>query len=81
MLHEGLDELDYAREMRKLHRLTSEEQAGQSDAQILATIERAYGPSVLLSPSISGLGLVLWAGPVVVVLGAMVIGARLRKRS
>lgn len=61
--------------------ITSLVTAGESDAQILTTIEQAYGPSVLLSPSTTGIGVVLWAGPVLVILVAVLIGARLRRRT
>lgn len=60
--------------------ISSMVRAGTSDSAIISTIEKAYGPSILLSPSTSGVGVVLWAGPVLVVLGALAIGARLGKR-
>jgi cytochrome c-type biogenesis protein CcmH len=47
--------------------------AGESDAQILTTLESSYGPSILLSPPTSGWGSLLWIGPLVVV--AVLVGA------
>ena len=38
--------------------------AGDSDSQILTSLEATYGTSVLLSPPTSGLGALLWAVPV-----------------
>jgi cytochrome c-type biogenesis protein CcmH len=60
--------------------ITSMVKAGQSDTVILTTIERSYGANILLSPSTGGLGVLLWAGPLAVVVGATAIGLRLRKR-
>ncbi len=44
---------------------------GQSDASILTSLETAYGPSILLSPPTRGLGALLWAGPLALVLAAL----------
>lgn len=60
--------------------ITSMVKAGQSDTAILTTIERSYGANILLSPSTGGLGVLLWAGPLAVVVAATAIGLRLRKR-
>jgi cytochrome c-type biogenesis protein CcmH len=54
--------------------------AGESDNTILTSIEDAYGPSILLSPSTSGLGSLLWIGPLGVVLALVVVALRLRRR-
>lgn len=53
---------------------------GKSDTQILTTIEAAYGPSVLLSPSTSGLGALLWIVPTAVFVGLVTTGVVLRRR-
>ncbi len=54
--------------------------AGQSDNQILTSLERVYGTSILLRPPTSGLGVVLWLGPLLLVV-ALVVGAlRLARR-
>jgi cytochrome c-type biogenesis protein CcmH len=62
------------------HEIVAMVRAGDSDSQILTTIERSYGPSILLSPATNGLGALLWVAPVLVVVAAVLIGARLRKR-
>ena len=53
---------------------------GESDTQILTTIEAAYGPSILLSPSTSGLGALLWLLPSAVFVGLGVTVVVLRRR-
>jgi cytochrome c-type biogenesis protein CcmH/NrfF len=53
--------------------------AGQSDAAIRQTYVDRYGSSILLDPGRSGLGLVLWVLPVLVVaagIGALVLVLR-----
>lgn len=54
--------------------------AGRSDDQILTSLEDVYGPTILLSPSTSGVGSVLWAGPLLVVVAVAVIVVRLARR-
>jgi cytochrome c-type biogenesis protein CcmH len=55
---------------------------GQTDAEIRAAYVRVWGDRVLLTPSNSGLGIVVWAIPVlVVVLGAAFIVLALRRWS
>ena len=53
---------------------------GYSDTQILTTIERAYGPSILLSPSTSGLGTLLWLAPTTTFVGLVGTLVWLRRR-
>lgn len=53
---------------------------GRSDNQILTSLEDAYGPSILLSPSTSGIGSLLWAGPLSVLVVIVAIGVRLVRR-
>jgi cytochrome c-type biogenesis protein CcmH/NrfF len=53
---------------------------GESDNRILTSLEDAYGPSILLSPSTSGLGIVLWVVPVGGLVLVVVIGLRLARR-
>ena len=62
------------------HEIVADVKAGRSDDQILTSIEDAYGPSILLSPSTSGLGSLLWIVPLGVVLVLLVVGLRLRGR-
>lgn len=54
--------------------------AGESDNQILTSLEDVYGTSILLSPSTSGIGALLWIGPVLVLIVVAVIGVRLARR-
>lgn len=54
--------------------------AGESDNKILTSLEATYGTSVLLSPSTSGLGSLLWLGPVLALLALVVAGIRLARR-
>ena len=53
---------------------------GDSDSQILTTIEDAYGTSILLSPSTAGWGALLWLVPTAVVVGLAATGVVLRRR-
>jgi len=53
---------------------------GESDTQILTTIEAAYGSSVLLSPSTSGVGTLLWLLPTAVFVGLGATAVVLRRR-
>ncbi len=53
---------------------------GQSDAAILASLTSTYGPTILLSPSTSGLGTLLWLGPLGGVLLLALVGWRLWRR-
>ena len=62
------------------HQIATLVARGQSDSQILTTIEAAYGPSILLSPSTAGLGVVLWLLPSAVFVGLFVTVAVLRRR-
>ena len=54
--------------------------SGKTDTQILTSLEARYGTQILLSPSTSGIGVVLWLGPLLVVLAILLVGLRLRKR-
>ena len=54
--------------------------AGESDNQILTSLEDVYGTSILLSPSTSGIGALLWIGPLLVLIVVAVIGVRLARR-
>ncbi|MDH2904662.1 MAG: cytochrome c-type biogenesis protein CcmH [Actinomycetota bacterium] len=62
------------------HEIESMVARGRSDTQILTTIEAAYGPSILLSPSTSGLGALLWVVPVAVFVGLGATVVILRRR-
>jgi len=60
--------------------IAAEVHHGESDNAILTSIEDAYGPSILLSPSTTGLGVLLWVGPLAVVLVLVLVGLRLVRR-
>jgi cytochrome c-type biogenesis protein CcmH len=53
---------------------------GESDNKILTSLEATYGTSILLSPSTSGLGLLLWLVPIGVLLAMAIAGVRLVRR-
>jgi len=55
--------------------------SGKTDTQILTSLENRYGTQILLSPSTSGIGTVLWLGPLLVVLAILFIGLRIRRRA
>jgi cytochrome c-type biogenesis protein CcmH/NrfF len=67
-----------ARQMR--HRITADLAAGRSPARIRARFVSAYGPSVLMSPSGSGVGAVVRALPFVVPGVGLVVGGVLLRR-
>ena len=53
--------------------------AGESEQQILAGLERAYGPSILEKPQATGVALVVWVLPVLALLagvGGLVVAFR-----
>ena len=62
------------------HEIATMVAKGESDTQILTTVEAAYGPSILLSPSTSGLGALLWILPSAVFVGLGVTVVVLRRR-
>jgi cytochrome c-type biogenesis protein CcmH/NrfF len=53
---------------------------GESDTTILTSLEATYGTSILLSPSTSGLGLLLWLVPLLALVALVVAGIRLARR-
>jgi cytochrome c-type biogenesis protein CcmH len=53
---------------------------GQSDNRILTSLEATYGTSILLSPSTSGLGALLWLVPLAALAALLVAGVRLSRR-
>jgi cytochrome c-type biogenesis protein CcmH len=62
------------------HDIARRVKEGQSDDKILTSLEATYGTSILLSPSTSGLGLLLWLVPLGAVVALVVAGARLARR-
>ena len=63
------------------HEIAASVKSGKSDTEILTSLENRYGTQILLSPSTSGIGTVLWLGPLLLVLFAVFIGLRLRGRT
>jgi cytochrome c-type biogenesis protein CcmH/NrfF len=53
---------------------------GQSDTQILTTIEASYGPSILLNPPTNGVGALLWILPAGVFVALAATAVLLRRR-
>lgn len=79
---ENIDDSDagIARDLRLLvrERLV----AGDSDAEVLDYVVARYGEYVLLSPPAQGANLLLWAaGPVLLLAGAGIAAATLRRRA
>jgi len=62
------------------HDVTRRVKEGESDNKILTSLEATYGTSILLSPSTSGLGLLLWLVPLGVVLALAYASVRLVRR-
>ena len=53
---------------------------GDSDSAILTSLESVYGPTILLSPSTAGLGVLLWLAPALAGLVLLLVGWRLWRR-
>lgn len=62
------------------HEIAAKVRAGESDTSILTSLEAAYGTSILLSPSTSGLGALLWVAPVAGLALVVVVMLRLARR-
>jgi cytochrome c-type biogenesis protein CcmH len=62
------------------HEIVHRVERGDSDTAILTSLEATYGTSVLLSPSTSGLGALLWVGPVALVILSAAVAMRLARR-
>lgn len=62
------------------HDIARRVRAGQSDNTILTSLEATYGTSILLSPSTSGLGLLLWLVPLAAALALAVAIVRVARR-
>ena len=80
--NESIDdsEAELAADLRRTVR--EQVKAGRSDAQIKRFLTDRYGEFVLMTPRFSLTNLALWTGPfLVVVLGAGLLGGRLRNRS
>ncbi len=62
------------------HEIVTRVHDGASDTMILTELQNQYGTGVLLSPNAGYLGYLLWAIPIAVVVGGVVIYARLVRR-
>ena len=62
------------------HEIVVKVRHGDSDNQILTSLEATYGTSILLSPSTSGLGALLWIVPIGGLVLVVVTGLRLARR-
>jgi cytochrome c-type biogenesis protein CcmH len=62
------------------HDIARRVKEGESDNKILTSLEATYGTSILLSPSTSGLGLLLWLVPLAALMALVVAGVRLARR-
>ena len=62
------------------HEIAQRVRAGASDSQILTSLEATYGTSILLSPSTTGLGSLLWLVPVAALVAMLIAGVRLWRR-
>ncbi|HEY5437432.1 MAG TPA: cytochrome c-type biogenesis protein CcmH [Acidimicrobiales bacterium] len=60
--------------------ITKRVHEGQSDSRILTSLESTYGTSILLSPSTSGVGALLWLVPIGALVALMVSAVRLSRR-
>jgi cytochrome c-type biogenesis protein CcmH len=54
--------------------------AGWSDSRIIAALEAVYGSSILLSPSLAGIGILLWTIPLVALVALVAVIWRMRSR-
>jgi cytochrome c-type biogenesis protein CcmH len=62
------------------HDIARRVKEGQSDNKILTSLEATYGTSILLSPSTSGLGLLLWLVPLGALVALGVTAVRVARR-
>jgi cytochrome c-type biogenesis protein CcmH len=63
-----------ARDLRLLVRERLE--AGDSDTQVMRFVEDRYGEFVLLRPEFNARTVLLWLGPLIVLMGAIAVGLR-----
>ncbi|HVB51801.1 MAG TPA: cytochrome c-type biogenesis protein CcmH [Acidimicrobiales bacterium] len=62
------------------HEIVKKVAEGQSDSQILTSLESVYGTSILLEPPTSGLGALLWIVPLLLVFALILSAIRLSRR-
>lgn len=62
------------------HEIERRVKQGDSDTVILTSLQDRYGPSILLSPSGSGVGVLLWLVPLLAVAVGVVVVVRLVRK-
>ena len=62
------------------HEIATKVRRGESDDRILTSLESVYGPSILLSPPTSGLGVLLWVVPLLGLVLLVASALRLTRR-
>ncbi len=62
------------------HQIERMVNSGRSDGDILSALQSQYGPNITVTPSTAGIGVLLWAVPVVLALGGIVTVARVGRR-
>ena len=62
------------------HEIERRVRSGESDNRILTSLESRYGTSILLSPSTSGVGTLLWIVPLLALAAFVVAAVRLARR-
>jgi len=62
------------------HQIERMVNSGRSDGDILTALQSQYGSNITVTPSTAGIGILLWAVPVVLALGGIVTVARVGRR-
>ena len=62
------------------HEIAHAVRRGESDSQILTSLESTYGAQILLSPPTTGLGALLWITPIGALVVLALVGLRLARR-
>jgi len=62
------------------HQIERMVNSGRSDGDILSALQAQYGSNITVTPSTAGIGVLLWAVPVVLALGGIVTVARVGRR-
>jgi hypothetical protein len=62
------------------HQIERMVNSGRSDGDILSALQSQYGSNITVTPSTAGIGVLLWAVPVVLALGGIVTVARVGRR-
>jgi len=60
--------------------ISAKVRSGQSDNQILTSLESVYGSSILLSPGDAGIGALLWIAPLAALLALIGVAVRIWRR-